>query len=95
MIEALAAGTPVISTRWGAAPEIIEHGRTGFLSDDTDALVRAVRSVERLDRHACRADMADRFSVDEMVSRHLVAYRQLLTTSSDDRNAPTPQLSLL
>jgi len=29
------------------------------------------------------------------VSRHLAAYRQLLTTSSDDRNAPTPQLSLL
>jgi len=95
MIEALAAGTPVISTRWGAAPEVIQHGRTGFLSDDTDELVRAVRSVERLDRSVCRADIADRFSVDQMVSRHLAAYRQLLTTSSDDRNAPTPQLSLL
>ena len=95
MIEALAAGTPVISTRWGAAPEIIEHGRTGFLCDDTDALVRAVRSVERLDRRVCRADIARRFSVDKMVSRHVAAYRQLLTTSGDGRGAPTSQLSLV
>ena len=31
MIEALATGTPVIGTRIGSAPEIVEDGRTGFL----------------------------------------------------------------
>jgi len=95
MIEALAAGTPVISTRWGAASEIVEHGRTGFLSDDPDALVRAVRSVERLDRRACRDDIAKRFSVDEMVSRHVGAYRELLTGQGRAHRAFTQQLSLV
>ena len=26
MIESMACGTPVIATRWGAVPEVIEHG---------------------------------------------------------------------
>jgi glycosyltransferase involved in cell wall biosynthesis len=95
MIEALAAGTPVISTPRGAAPEIIVHGRTGFLCDDTDALVRAVRSVDRIDRRDCRSDVARRFSVDRMVARHVAAYRGLLAGVGDDRHASTERLSLV
>ncbi len=34
MIEAMACGTPVISTRRGAVPEIVEHGRTGVIVDN-------------------------------------------------------------
>ena len=34
MIEAMACGTPVISTRRGAVPEIVEHGRTGVVVDN-------------------------------------------------------------
>ena len=33
MIEAMACGTPVISTRRGAVPEIVDHGRTGVIVD--------------------------------------------------------------
>ena len=94
MIEALAAGTPVISTRRGAAPEIIVHGRTGFLCDDTAALVRAVRSVEHIDRCECRSDVARRFSVDRMVARHVAAYRDLLAASGDQPRAPIQLMSL-
>lgn len=94
MIEALATGTPVICTRRGAAPEIVRHGRTGFLCDDRDSLVRAVRSADRLDRRECRADVARRFSVETMVARHVMAYRELL----DDGNGATidssPMVSL-
>ena len=43
-IESMATGTPVIARRAGALPEIIEHGRTGFLVDD---LQEAVLAVER------------------------------------------------
>ncbi len=94
MIEALAAGTPVISTPRGAAPEIVLHGRTGFLGDDADALARAVRSLGRIDRRDCRSDIAQRFSVEKMVARHVAAYRDLLTASGDHPEALTPQLSL-
>ena len=34
MIEAMACGTPVISTRRGAVPEIVEHGKTGVVVDN-------------------------------------------------------------
>ena len=33
MIESMACGTPVIATRWGAVPEVIEHGRSGIIVD--------------------------------------------------------------
>ena len=81
MIEALAAGTPVISTRRGAAPEIVVDGRTGFLCDNEADLERAVRSLERIDRRDCRSDVAQRFSVEKMVARHVAAYRDLLAAS--------------
>jgi glycosyltransferase involved in cell wall biosynthesis len=34
LIESMACGTPVIATRRGAVPEVIEHGRTGIIVDD-------------------------------------------------------------
>jgi glycosyltransferase involved in cell wall biosynthesis len=33
MIESLACGTPVIATRRGAVPEVLEHARTGIIVD--------------------------------------------------------------
>jgi hypothetical protein len=38
MIEALACGTPVVAYRYATAPEIVDHGVTGFLCDDLDDL---------------------------------------------------------
>ncbi len=78
MIEALASGTPVITTPHGAAPEIVAHGENGFVCPDEAALVDAVRSVGRIDRTACRRDVGERFGTELMVRRHLDAYRQLL-----------------
>jgi glycosyltransferase involved in cell wall biosynthesis len=78
MIESLATGTPVITTPYGAAPEIVAHGDNGLVCSDDAELVDAVRAVERIDRHHCRRDVARRFSTTLMVRRHLDAYRQLL-----------------
>ena len=36
MAEALSSGTPVLAFPRGAAPEIIEHGVTGWLGRDED-----------------------------------------------------------
>ena len=32
VLEAMAAGRPVVAYHWGALPELIEHGETGFLA---------------------------------------------------------------
>jgi len=78
MIEALACGTPVLSFRAGAAPEIVDDGVTGFVCDSTSDLVTAVRHVGDLDRKACRKDVETRFSADRMVREHLELYERLL-----------------
>jgi glycosyltransferase involved in cell wall biosynthesis len=78
MIEALAAGTPVVTTSAGSAPEIVDDGVTGFLRDDLAGLAAAIVAAGALDRSACRAAAASRFSTERMVSDHLDLYGRLL-----------------
>jgi glycosyltransferase involved in cell wall biosynthesis len=75
LIEALACGTPVITCPIGAAPEVVEHGTTGYLADNPRDLVRAVRSTERLDRRSCRTSVEQRFSMNRMAIEHERFYR--------------------
>jgi glycosyltransferase involved in cell wall biosynthesis len=78
MIEALACGTPVLTLRSGAAPEIVDHGITGFVCDSDAELVSAIDQIGRLDRAACRRAVEARFSAARMVSDHLKLYQRLL-----------------
>ncbi len=75
MIEAMACGTPVIAFHSGAAPEIVTHGRTGFLCRDVGDAVHALRSVAELDRAACRAVVEGRFSARRMTRDYVSLYR--------------------
>ncbi|MET1089640.1 MAG: glycosyltransferase family 4 protein [Arthrobacter sp.] len=77
MIEALATGTPVIGTPIGSAPEIIDHGRTGFLGR-TAQLAGFVQEAESLSRAACRKVAVERFSEERMVNEHLRLFQKLL-----------------
>jgi glycosyltransferase involved in cell wall biosynthesis len=83
MIESLASGTPVITFPEGAAPEIVDDGRTGFLCADEDAMVRAVSLLPNLDRDVCRASVSTRFSAARMCSDHAALYRRLLRRAAD------------
>ncbi len=78
VIEAMACGTPVIACNRGSMRELIDHGVTGFLVDDLDGAVEAVAKIGELDRAACRAAVAARFTVDHMADRYLALYRSLL-----------------
>jgi glycosyltransferase involved in cell wall biosynthesis len=77
MLEAMACGTPVIARPCGSVPEILADGVTGFLADGFDGLVEAVRSIDRLDRRACRAHVEAHFSVERMADRYETLYRDL------------------
>jgi glycosyltransferase involved in cell wall biosynthesis len=78
MVEALATGTPVIAYRRGSAPELIDHGRTGFLVDSEAELADAAAAAGTIDRAACRRAAIERFSRDVMVEAHLDLYRSLI-----------------
>ena len=71
MIEALAAGTPVVSTPAGSAPEIVDDGVTGYLRNGCAVLADALLAAADLDRAACRAAAESRFATERMVREHV------------------------
>jgi len=97
LIEALACGTPVIGTRCGAIPEIVEHGVTGFLCDTLEDMAQSIRHVPLLERRRCRQSFELRFSAERMAQEYLAVYGNLLgvpakapVTSSDLASGLTP-----
>lgn len=76
-IEALACGTPVIGLRHGALPEVVTHGDTGFIVDDTNGIANALRSIAAISRRQCRAAFEKHFMLERMVGEHLDLYVQL------------------
>ncbi len=76
--EALASGTPVVAYRRGSMPELIDHGRTGFLVDNPAEAVAAVHAAGHLDRAAIRRRAVERFGRDRMVREYVAVYERLL-----------------
>ena len=83
MIEAMATGTPVLGTPIGSAPEIVDHGTTGFLAP-VNELPALLSQATALSRTACRASVEARFSSDRMVADHLELFAGIL-----ERRSPT------
>ena len=90
MVEAMAAGTPVLARPEGAAPEIVTVGRTGFLFGDLPQAVSAVDRVPEIDREECRADAELRFSLQRMAADHERLYERVLGAARfPPQRAPT------
>lgn len=79
MIEAMASGTPVIAYRAGSVPEVITHGVSGFIVDDIDGAVDAVRRLDELDRAQVRQAFEERFTAGRMARDYLRLYEGLVT----------------
>ena len=78
MAEALATATPALAFPHGAAPEIVDHGRTGYLCRDEDEMTAAVARVHQISRRRCRADAEQRFSLARMAADYDRLYRAIL-----------------
>src|SRR5271165_2202923 len=85
LVEANAAGVPVIAMDLGSCREVIEHGRTGFLVKDVNEAVQALERVHSIDRAACRRRVEQCFSIDTMVQAYERVYCAIF-----DRNEPRP-----
>ena len=78
MIESMACGTPVIATRWGAVPEVIDDGRTGFIVDHYRGMAEAVERIDEIEPIECRRYVEERFAPERMVADYLKAYRAVI-----------------
>ena len=81
-IEALATGTPIISSPRGSLPELIETGRHGFLVSGEDELAEACARVSGLDRAECRRWVVERYSPGRMAEDYERVYEGLIEAAS-------------
>lgn len=86
LIEAGAAGRPVVATRVGGISEVVDDGATGWLVPQGDDVALAARVAGLLERpesaaafgEAARTLVAERFSAARTVEAHAELYRELL-----------------
>ena len=79
LVEANAAGVPVIAMDLGSCPEVIKDGETGFLVGNVAEAVRSLERISEIDRYACRRRVSQYFSVNTMVE----AYERVYATIFD------------
>jgi glycosyltransferase involved in cell wall biosynthesis len=79
LVEANAAGVPVIAMNLGSCREVIKDGQTGFLVDNVKEAVRAIGRISEIDRSACRGRVQQYFSIQTMVE----AYERVYATIFD------------
>lgn len=85
-LEAMACNVPVVASNVGGLPEVIEHGRTGFLHAPADldgmaaSAVRLLQDAAYRDRiaKAARRRVLDAFCVDRVVPRFEAYYARML-----------------
>lgn len=82
MIEAMACGTPVIAWGNGSVPEIVEHGRTGFVVQTIEDAVCAVEMIGELDRISIRQSFEERFSSHRMAEETQQIYYRVINQRS-------------
>lgn len=87
LLEAMSAACPIIATRVGGIPELIDHEETGLLvpAADPDAMARAISDLLNDPQRARKLGAAARerahntFSLDRMIDQTEELYRRLLS----------------
>ncbi len=84
VVETLALGTPVVGLSRGCLPELVEHGRTGWLATSPDGLAALFQMVGQIDTRECREQAARRFTPAIMAARYAELYEQVITGTSGE-----------
>lgn len=78
LIEAAACGAPVIALKRGAIPEIIEHGKSGFVVNNFDEVCEAIQKVGIIDRAYCRQHALTSFNERRMADGYEEVYKKVI-----------------
>jgi glycosyltransferase involved in cell wall biosynthesis len=77
-IESQMAGTPAITTDFGAFPETVEQGKTGFRCSTLNEFVQAAKAAPTLDPQYIHDRSVARYSMDAVRWRYETYFRRLL-----------------
>lgn len=94
-IEAMACGTPVIAMARGSMPELIQHGRTGFLVHDVEGMVDALDDLHTIDPMECRRHVEEKFDATRMVQDYLAAYEKILAEEELGSSPPPKAIAVV
>jgi glycosyltransferase involved in cell wall biosynthesis len=89
LVEALAAGLPAVTTRVGAADDLVIEGITGYICDPWDAGTGAARLQMLVDDQDRRSTMSEaarevaaRYSVENMIDSVVGLYESLCSQTN-------------
>ncbi len=78
LVESMACGTPVIAFNKGAVPEIVVDGKTGFVVDSMNAMIRAVGHIDSIGPRECRRHVRKHFSITSMAYKYSELYHHII-----------------
>ncbi len=78
LIEAMACGTPVIAFNRGAIPEVIKDGETGFIVNNEEEMIEAIKRTSLIDRKKCREHVEKNFTVEKMTDEYEKIYKKVI-----------------
>jgi glycosyltransferase involved in cell wall biosynthesis len=98
VLEAMAAGVPVMAAKVGGLPDLVEEGKTGFFCDPLDARSMAGAIEKIFQNNSFAHDLAKRakeealarFRPEVIAQRHLEIYRDVLSGKSPGRASSVP-----
>ncbi len=76
--EAMMCGTPVVAFNRGSMPELINDGKTGFLTGSVNETVEILPQIKSLNRRYCRRWAESRFSLEKMIEGYVEVYTKIL-----------------
>jgi len=82
MVEAMACGTPVITFKRGSAPEVVEHGVTGFVVETMEEFVAAAERAGSISPFKCRERVENLFTSQIMVDSYERLYKEVVEKRS-------------
>jgi glycosyltransferase involved in cell wall biosynthesis len=78
LIEAMACGCPAVAFNRGSIPEIIDHGKTGFVVNGVEEMIEAVEKIGTIKREDCRKHALENFNAHKMAEGYVAVYQKIL-----------------
>jgi len=81
MIEAMATGTPVVAFNRASVSEVVEDGKTGFIVENLEEMVDAVKKIDSINPYDCRLAVESRFTIEREAQAYLDLYKKLIDSN--------------